>query len=75
HTKLGGFIAVYPEHKKMGGQLAQFASYHFKEKDIDRIVGTKNLNVAINLRTSSHIGIRLNAKERANFDKIFPTKR
>lgn len=75
HTKLGGFIAVYPEHKKMGSQLAQFASYHFKEKDIDRIVGTENLNVAINLRTSSHIGIRLNAKEYANFDKIFPTKR
>lgn len=75
HTKLGGFIAVYPEHKKMGGQLAQFAIHHFQEKDIDRIVGTANLNFAINLRTSSHIGIRLNAKERASFDKIFPTQR
>jgi len=75
HTKLGGFIAVYPEHKKMGGQLAQFATQHFKGKDIDRIIGTVNLNFAINLRTSSHIGIRLSAKERASFDKIFPTQR
>ncbi|MBT5922657.1 MAG: hypothetical protein HOH29_02895 [Cellvibrionales bacterium] len=75
HTKLGGFIAVYPEHKKMGSQLAEFATHHFKGKDIDRIVGTENLNFAINLRTSSHIGIRLNAKERARFDKIFPTQR
>ena len=75
HTKLGGFIAVYPEHKKMGGQLAQFAIQHFQGKDIDRIVGTANLNFAINLRTSSHIGIRLSAKERASFDKIFPTQR
>ena len=75
HTKLGSFIAVYPEHKKMGSQLAAFATDHFKGKDIDSIIGTANLNVAINLRTSSHIGIRLSTKERANFDKIFPTKR
>ena len=75
HTKLGGFIAVYPEHKKMGNQLAQFAIHHFQGKDIDRIIGTTNLNFAINLRTSSHIGIRLSAKERASFDKIFPTQR
>ena len=75
HTKLGGFIAVYPEHKKMGDQLAQFATQHFNGEDIDRIIGTENLNFAINLRTSSHIGIRLSAKERASFDKIFPTQR
>jgi len=75
HTKLGGFIAVYPEHKKMGSQLADFSINHLKGKDIDRIIGTVNLNAAINLRTSSHIGIRLSAKERAAFDKIFPIKR
>lgn len=75
HTKLGSFIAVYPDHKKMGRQLAEFASAHLKGKEIDRIIGTTNLNTAINLRTSSHIGIRLNSKERANFDKIFPTQR
>ncbi len=75
HTKLGGLMAIYPEHQKMGGQLAAFASDHFNGKTHDTIVGTEDLRVAINLRTSSHIGIRLSTADRAEFDKVFPTQR
>lgn len=75
HTKLGGLIALYPKHNEMGKQLAQFAVSHYKGDKTDHIIGTKALRVAINLRTSSHIGLRLSSKDRARFDKIFPTKR
>lgn len=75
HTKLGGLIALYPEHNKMGKQLADFAVAHFRGTESEQIVGTQALRVAINLRTSSHIGLRLSAKDRDGFDKIFPTKR
>lgn len=75
HTKLGGLIALYPHHKKMGTQLAQFAIDHYNGVETARIVGTDSLRIAINLRTSSHIGLRLSAKDRASFDKVYPTKR
>lgn len=75
HTKLGGLMAIYPEHQKMGSQLAEFAVDHFQGKTNDTIIGTQELQIAINLRTSSHIGIRLSASDQAGFDKVYPTQR
>ena len=75
HTKLGGLMAIYPEHQKMGSQLAEFAADHFQGKTNDTIIGTQELQIAINLRTSSHIGIRLSASDQAGFDKVYPTQR
>tara|TARA_S200000501_G_scaffold363166_1_gene393575 strand:+ start:6227 stop:7240 length:1014 start_codon:yes stop_codon:yes gene_type:complete len=75
HTKLGGLMAIYPEHQKMGSQLAEFAADHFQGKTNDPVIGTQELRIAINLRTSSHIGIRLSATDQARFDKIYPTQR
>ena len=75
HTKLGGLMAIYPEHQKMGSQLAEFAADHFQGKTNDTIIGTQEPRIAINLRTSSHIGIRLSASDQAGFDKIYPTQR
>lgn len=75
HTKLGGLMAIYPEHQKMGSQLAKFATDHFQGKTNDAIIGTQELRIAINLRTSSHIGIRLSTSDQAGFDKIYPTQR
>ena len=75
HTKLGGLMAIYPEHQRMGRQLAEFAADHFQGKTNDTIIGTQELRIAINLRTSSHIGIRLSVTDQAGFDKIYPTQR
>ena len=75
HTKLGGLMATYPEHQKMGNQLAKFAFDHFQGKTNDAIIGTQELRIAINLRTSSHIGIRLSTSDQAGFDKVYPTQR
>jgi len=75
HTKLGGLMAIYPEHQRMGSQLAEFAADHFQGKTSDSIIGTQELRIAINLRTSSHIGIRLSASDQAEFDKVYPTQR
>ncbi len=75
HAKLGGLIALYPDHKKMGRQLAQFAYDHYSGNEQNLIVGTHHLRIAINLRTSSHIGLRLSAQDRESFDKVYPQQR
>lgn len=72
HTKFGSLLAVYPNHKEMGAQLAQFSLQHYNRENAPFIIGTNSLRTAINLRTSSHLGLRFNAKDRAQFDKIFP---
>lgn len=74
HTKLGSLIALYPAHRQMGSQLAEFAVQHYQQEASELIIGTRVLKVAINLRTSAHIGLRLSAKDRDSFHKIFPTK-
>jgi putative ABC transport system substrate-binding protein len=75
HTKLGGLLAVYPNHKGMGIQLADFALAHHEGNSTQKIVGTSALRKAINLRTSSHLGLRFSAKDRAQFNKAFPLAR
>lgn len=75
HTRLGGLMALYPEHVSMGKQLAEFAIGHHKGVEKKRIIGTKNLRIAINLRTSSHLGLRFSKSDKAAFNKIFPVKR
>ena len=75
HTKLGSLIALYPDHGKMGSQLAEFALAHYYDNDARKIVGTTSLRIALNSRTSSHIGLRLSTKDFERFDKIFPLQR
>jgi putative ABC transport system substrate-binding protein len=76
HTKMGGLMALYPEHESMGVQLAEFALAHYKrEAGIERITGTKRLRLAVNLRTGAHMGLRFSTEERETFDKIFPEGR
>ena len=75
HTKLGGLVAVFPDHEKMGNQLAEFAIAHHQGKNAPQIMGTSDLRTAINIRTSSHIGIRLSAKDLERYDRIFPAQR
>ena len=73
HIKLGGLLAMYPDHLAMGKQLARFSYDHYNQRTTEKIIGTNDLRLAINLRTSAHIGLNYNAKDRDQFDKVFPT--
>jgi len=73
HTRLGGLMALYPHHHAMGQQLAEFALAHYNSQEIENINGTDTLRMAINVRTSAHLGLRLNDSELERFDKVFPT--
>ncbi|MGB5326097.1 MAG: hypothetical protein WBN40_11830 [Pseudomonadales bacterium] len=76
HTKMGGLMALYPEHESMGAQLAAFALAHYQGvAGVERISGTTQLRLAVNLRTGAHIGLRFSTEERQSFDKIFPEGR
>lgn len=75
HTRLGGLMALYPDHYAMGQQLAEFALAHYHQQEIENINGTDTLKMAINVRTSAHLGLRLNDSELERFDKVFPTMR
>ncbi len=75
HTKLGSLIAVFPDHERMGRQLAEFAIAHHRDEESPQIIGTRALRTAINVRTSSHIGIRLSRKDLERYDRVFPAQR
>lgn len=75
HTRLGGLMALYPHHFAMGQQLAEFAINHYSHGKAKKIIGTDTLRIAINVRTSSHLGLRFDNTDMDRFDKVFPTMR
>lgn len=76
HTRLGGLMAVYPEHESMGVQLAAFAlAHHRGNPGVTQITGTEDLRIAVNVRTGAHMGLRFSQELRKTFDKTFPAGR
>ena len=75
HTKLGGLLALYPNHSGMGRQIANFAVSQHRGQDKAVITGTHSVRTAINVRTSAHIGIRISSDDEQTFDRIYPVQR
>lgn len=75
HTRLGSFMSLYPDHYAMGEQLSEFAIQHYKGLETKVIRGTNFLKTAINVRTSAHLGLRMDDAELERFDKVFPAMR
>ncbi len=75
HTRLGGFMAFYPDHFAMGKQLAEFAAAQYRGDETRKIIGTDTLKIAVNVRTGSHLGLRFDNAQLERFDKVFPTMR
>lgn len=76
HTKLGGLLALYPEHRSMGRQIADFAIRHVENAEYAPLIeGVTAVKTAVNLRTSSHLGLRFNRSDTSDFDRVYPVQR
>ncbi|MFZ6655254.1 ABC transporter substrate-binding protein [Undibacterium sp. TJN19] len=73
HAKKGALFALYPNNLELGHSLAQ-AAYGALTGD-GRKSGVSLLRevlVAVNLRTASHIGLNIDYQSQRSFDSIFP---
>jgi putative ABC transport system substrate-binding protein len=73
HVKKGALFAMVPDNVELGRTLAASAM-GVVAGDVRRrtLVPLRELQTAINLRTASHIGIKLGALQQRSFDFVYP---
>ncbi len=73
HVKKGALFALYPNNVELGRNLASLAigmaSGELPRKGVSPL---REVYAALNLRTASHIGLSLGARQQRGFDFLFP---
>lgn len=74
HAKKGVLFALYPDHKNMGFDLASLAKKRLEAKLPNQVLPARNLKLAFNKRTASHLGFSFSKSQQRQFDIIFPSE-
>ncbi len=73
HVKKGALFALYPNNFELGRDLASVALGAMgPEADRRGFSLLQALNVAVNLRTASHVGISIASQQQRSFTSVFP---
>lgn len=71
HVKRGALFALYPNNRELGKSLAVSAAAQAASSQSRGMQPLKEVLVAVNTRTASHLGIQLDTRQQS-FDLIFP---
>jgi putative tryptophan/tyrosine transport system substrate-binding protein len=74
HVKKGILFALFPDHKNMGFDLAKLAIEQIGVKLPLQVLPARNLKLAVNKRTASHLGFSYSKNQQRQFDIIFPSE-
>ncbi len=73
HVKKGALFALYPNNVELGRTLASSALAVMAGDTRRRgVLPLREVQVAVNLRTASHIGLNIGYQQQRSFDFIFP---
>lgn len=73
HVKKGALFALYPNNIELGRTLASSA-LAILSGDVRKrgVVPLREVHMAVNLRTATHIGLNIGYQQQRSFDAIFP---
>jgi putative tryptophan/tyrosine transport system substrate-binding protein len=74
HAQRGALFSMYPDHFGMGQHLARMASSEKTGAQMPEVVPLANLQLAVNLRTAFHLGLRFTPRQQEKFDLVFPSR-
>ena len=74
HVKHGALFAVYPDNKKMGVSLGKIANEVLAKNAEPTMHPLRDVLLAVNERTGSHLGISLSNDVREQVDLILPAR-
>ncbi|MBI3283391.1 MAG: hypothetical protein HYZ65_00860 [Burkholderiales bacterium] len=74
HVKKGVLFALYPDNSELGRSLAAYA-LSLLAGDAPRrgITPLRDVHMALNLRTASHLGLTINEQQQRSYDLVFPS--
>jgi putative ABC transport system substrate-binding protein len=74
HAKKGVLFALFPDHKNMGFDLAKLAIEQIDTTLPHQVLPARNLKLAVNKRTASHLGLSYSKSQQREFDIVFPSE-
>ena len=73
HVKKGALFALYPNNVELGRNMANSAMGALSGEARKRgVAPLREVHIAVNLRTASHIGLNIGYQQQRSFDSIFP---
>lgn len=72
HVRQGVLFSLFPDHLGMGRRLARMATRAARPGGGGGVEPLRDLKVAVNLRTASHLGMLYSARQRRDFALVFP---
>ncbi|MFO1349942.1 MAG: ABC transporter substrate binding protein [Gammaproteobacteria bacterium] len=73
HVKRGALFALYPDNAAIGRRLGEIAKAQLAgSMPAPVLEPTRDVKLAVNLRTAEHLGLAFTAQARQRFDLVFP---
>lgn len=72
HVKRGALFSLYPDTTQLGRNLASLALDSLSGSGALGQLPLRDVLVAVNLRTASHLGLRFSSRQQQSFNLIFP---
>ena len=74
HVKRGALFSLYPNNVEIGHNLANSALRQLSSsgQPAGAITPLKDVLVAVNMRTASHLGLNIGQRQQQAFDTVFP---
>ncbi len=72
HAKRGALFSMLPNHFELGQQLARMAKSNYLTKVKAKVVPLNSTQLAVNLRTASHLGLEYSSEQKESFHLTFP---
>jgi putative ABC transport system substrate-binding protein len=75
HAEKGALFSLYPDHEGMGRRLANMALGMAQHGRTDPgVEPLRDLRIAVNLRTASHLGMLYTPSQERDFALVFPSR-
>ena len=75
HAQRGALFSVVPDNVAMGQRLGGMAAAAaLDRRSVAQVVPLGELQVAVNLRTAFHLGLRFTPRQQERFDLVFPSR-
>lgn len=75
HVKRGALFALFPDHQGMGRSLANLVIKQLNGNATPIVLPMRELKLAVNDRTASHLGIEYSENLKDEIDLIYPLRR
>lgn len=72
HAKRGALFSIFPNHFKLGQQLAAMAISNHTNNKKAQVEPLSSTQLAVNMRTASHLGLKYDNEQKESFYLTFP---